>query len=74
MQNKGFGNDVNVIFNGKPIKKSEEELYLEHEYNTIELFIKSVIKNKALKQMHESKENNYSSSNLGFMSSAKTIS
>ena len=74
MQNKGFGNDVNVIFNGKPIKKSEEELYLEHEYNTIELFIKSVDKNKALKQMHESKENNYSSSNLGFMSSAKTVS
>ena len=71
---KGFMNDVNIILNGKPIKKSEEELLLEHEYNTIEFFIKSIDKNKALKQMNENKESNYSSSNIGSTNNTKSIS
>ncbi len=67
--------DTNILFNGKPVKKTEEELFLDRQYNTIDFFLKSISdKNKAIKQLHESKESNFSSSNLGFMSNAKSIS
>ena len=73
--NLKMSTDVKYIFNGKPIKKREEELYLDHQYNTIEFFIKSIAdKNKKFKQLHENIESNISSSNLGFFNNTKTSS
>ena len=75
LSNRLSGHEINLIFNGKPVKKSEEELLLDEQYNTIEYFLKSITdKNKVFKQIHENKEINYSSSNLGFMNSTKTMS
>jgi hypothetical protein len=34
--------DISYIFNGKPVKKTEEELYLDNQYNTIDYYIKSI--------------------------------
>ena len=66
--------DINLIFNGMPIKKNEEELSLDHDINKIETFLKSITdKNKTFK-IHENKESNYSSSNIGFMNTTKTMS
>ena len=63
--------DVSFIFNGKPVKKSEDELLLDEKYNTIDYFVKSLAeKNKTFKSMHESKEA-YSSSNIGFLNTTK---
>ena len=63
-----MNHDISLAFNGKILKKSEEELFLDHQYNTIEFFLKSITdKNKAFKQMHENKDN--SSSNLGLSNS-----
>ena len=48
--------DINLIFNGMPIKKNEEELSLDHDINKIETFLKSITdKNKTFK-IHENKE------------------
>ena len=70
----GWDKDINLVFNGMPIKKNEEELSLDHEINKIEAFLKSITdKNKAFK-IHENKESNISSSNIGFMNSTKTMS
>ena len=75
LPNRMSGHEINLIFNGKPVKKSEEEILLDEQYNTIEYFLKSITdKNKVFKQMHENKEINYSSSNLGFMNSTKAMS
>ena len=75
LPNRMSGHEINLIFNGKPVKKSEEEILLDEQYNTIEYFLKSITdKNKVFKQIHENKEINYSSSNLGFMNSTKTMS
>ena len=66
-----MSSDVSFIFNGKPVKKSEEELLLDDQYNTIDYFLKSLAeKNKIFKSMHESKEA-YSSSNIGFLNTTK---
>jgi len=66
-----MSSDIGFIFNGKPVKKSEEELLLDEQYNTIDYFLKSLAeKNKAFKSMHESKEA-YSSSNIGFLNTTK---
>ena len=65
-------NDINIIFNGKRAKKSQEELFLNHQYNTIDYFIKSLTDtSKAVKQLREINEA-YSSSNLGFFANNKT--
>jgi len=75
LPNRMSGHEINLIFNGKPVKKSEEEILLDEQYNTIEYFLKSITdKNKVFKQIHENKEINYSSSNLGFMNSTKAMS
>ena len=75
LPNRMSGHEINLIFNGKPVKKSEEEILLDEQYNTIEYFLKSITdKNKVFKQIHENKEINYSSSNLGLMNSTKTMS
>lgn len=66
-----MSSDVSYIFNGKPVKKSEDELLLDEQYNTLEIFLKSLAeKNKTFKSMHESKEA-YSSSNIGFLNTTK---
>ena len=66
-----MSSDVSYIFNGKPVKKSEDELMLDEQYNTLEIFLKSLAeKNKTFKSMHESKEA-YSSSNIGFLNTTK---
>ena len=66
-----MSSDVSFIFNGKPVKKSEEELLLDDQYNTIDYFLKSLAeKNKIFKSMHENKEA-YSSSNIGFLNTTK---
>ena len=40
--------DISYIFNGKAVKKSEEELYLDNQYNTIDYYIKSISDKKNL--------------------------
>ena len=66
-----MSSDVNLIFNGKPMRKTEDELLLDEQYNTIDYFLKSLAdKNKIFKSTHDGKEA-YSSSNIGFLNTTK---
>ena len=53
--------DISYIFNGKAVKKSEEELYLDNQYNTIDYYIKSIYDKK--KTYKNEKQHNIKSSN-----------
>ena len=63
--------DVSYIFNGKAVKKTEEELLLDSQYNTIEYYIKSISdKKKAYKPENQ---DNISSSNIFFNNTKSSV-
>jgi hypothetical protein len=65
-------NELITFMNGKEVKKTEEEIFLDQQYNTYDQYLKYFIKSKTLNQTHDNKDN-VSSSNIGF-SAAKSMS
>lgn len=63
--------DTSYIFNGKPIKKTQEELYLDDKYNTIEYYIKSISDKKKVYKAEN--QDNISSSNIFFNNTKSTV-
>lgn len=63
--------DISYFFNGKPVKKSEEELYLDSQYNTIEYYIKSISDKK--KAYIPENQDNISSSNIFFNNTKSSV-
>ena len=63
--------DISYIFNGKSVKKSEEELYLDNQYNTIEYYIKSISDKK--KTYRPENQDNISSSNIFFNNTKNSV-
>ena len=63
--------DISYIFNGKAVKKSEEELYLDSQYNTIDYYIKSISDKK--KTYKPENQDNISSSNIFFNNNKNSV-
>jgi hypothetical protein len=63
--------DISYIFNGKAVKKSEEELYLDNQYNTIDYYIKSISDKK--KTYKAENQDNISSSNIFFNNNKNSV-
>ena len=63
--------DISYIFNGKAMKKTEEELYLDNQYNTIEYYIKSISDKK--KTYKAESQDNISSSNIFFNNTKNSV-